>query len=550
MKRATIILSVLIISLAQAIGQVIDFSTPVDIKFNGDQLETVLLHLEKEYDIQFSYSRNLIPLEQPMYIDLEQVQCKEALDELFLQTQIVYGFIGEQIVLAIDTQKVATVPDHNGSVQEFEEEAWASTDLELPIRNVRVSHQLPNLEINRNQVKSQQFSARYVIDIEPETEEVVDQSTYFERLEEDINSTIVHLSVFSPLGYRFSDADDQPTNLGLHLTWGLDPSLDGVGFAGIGHSVSGNARGAQFSSIFNTVGGEFSGGQFSGVANINTKQTRGASFAGVANYSKDLEGGQLAGVMNISTGEAEGLQAAGVLNIAAKGNSLSQIAGVTNFGLKKTDIQIAGVTNIGGHVTKGQISGILNVARKVDGFQIGLFNFADTVKGPAIGLLSIVKSGYHSIGVSGQESLHANAFLRLGTRPFYNIIRFGARTDEETWGLGYGVGTSIPMGRRNFLQIEAMATHVNEREIWTNQLNLLNQLNLIANIKLGKHFGLAIGPTFNVSVSEVYRADTDTYGMGLGSNYLFNETSYKPSRNPINVRGWIGFNVGIRFDSR
>jgi hypothetical protein len=254
--------------------------------------------------------------------------------------------------------------------------------------------------------------------------------------------------------------------------------------------------------------------------------------------------------MNIATGYATGFQGAGVMNVSTLGNLVSQIGGVANYAGNNADIQIAGVMNIGRNISTGQIAGVLNVAKKVDGFQIGLFNFADTVTGPAIGLLSFVKSGYHSVELSGQDALHGNLFVRLGTNSFYNILRVGARFDEETWGLGYGIGTSMRWGRKNSFQIEVIANHINENELWTDQLNLLNQLNLIANIKIGQHWGLSIGPVLNVAVSQLYHAETDQYGTSLGQHYIIDKTSYSSQRNPVNIKGWIGFHAGLRFDSR
>jgi hypothetical protein len=532
-------------------GQFIDFSAPVDVKSSGEPLSTVLAEIESKYHVTFSYSRDLIPLDQKIYADIKEMPCKEALDQLFEQTQVVYGVVGNQIVLGIDTQKIAILPDQ-GNANEFGQngEAWASNSMIMEGNQFRQQYDLPVLPRAKQMKALQVPNRRYLIELEPGSTESDNALSIFDRIERIENTPVLHASVFSPLGIRTTSDLTEPTNIGLHLLWGLDPALDGVSLSGLGNTVHGDMNGIQLSGVFNTVGEQVKGAQFAGITNINLENTEGASFAGVANYSKEVTGAQLAGVINVATGNTTGFQGAGVINVSTKGNHVSQIGGVANFAAAESDLQIAGVLNIGRNVSTGQIGGVLNIAKKVDGFQIGLLNFADTVNGPAIGLLSFIKNGYHSIELSGQDGLHANTMIRLGTKPFYNILRIGARLDEKTWAFGYGIGTSIRMGRRNALQFELMSSHVNENELWTNQLNLLNQLNVIANIKIGRHLGLVIGPVINVAVSQVYNADTDTYGMNIGSNYIFNETSYRSWRKPLNVKGWIGFHAGIRFDSR
>ncbi len=164
--------------------------------------------------------------------------------------------------------------------------------------------------------------------------------------------------------------------------------------------------------------------------------------------------------------------------------------------------------------------------------------------------MSFIKSGYRSVELGGEEVLHANLNFRLGTRSFYNILHASATYDISSWSIGYGIGTSVRTGNKgNYVQLELMSRHVNENEDWTNNLNLLNQFNIIWDLKVGSQMSVAFWPTFNVFVSKLYNEETNSYGSQLPPYAIFDET-FNRSSGPLNVKAWIGFHVGLRFNSR
>ena len=163
--------------------------------------------------------------------------------------------------------------------------------------------------------------------------------------------------------------------------------------------------------------------------------------------------------------------------------------------------------NIAGDVDYAQISPIMNIAKNVKGFQFGLINVADTVSGVPIGLLNLVRHGYNRVEIFASESLVANAGLKLGAKSFYNIFQIGARLDNEivtdlngnenkesllTWGFGYGIGTAINLNRTSLLNIELVGMHINEKEQWTDELNLLGQLRLLVDMRLGRRTSVSL----------------------------------------------------------
>jgi hypothetical protein len=221
-----------------------------------------------------------------------------------------------------------------------------------------------------------------------------------------------------------------------------------------------------------------------------------------------------------------------------------------NYARGKVNAQAAGLVNIAKDVDGAQISGLINVAHNVRGAQIGLFNVADSVGGVPIGLLSFVRKGaYHSLEFAGEDAIDFNLNLRMGVRAFYNILHIGLDDAGKNWSLGYGIGTSISLARRNYLQLELMSRHVNEGEPWTRRHNALSQFKVTYDVALGRNVRFAIGPSFNVATSRRYDEETNTYGTQIPRYVMFEHTSDNGFFLPFNAKYWVGIHAGIRFGS-
>ncbi|PJJ60942.1 hypothetical protein [Hymenobacter chitinivorans] len=287
--------------------------------------------------------------------------------------------------------------------------------------------------------------------------------------------------------------------------------------------------------------------------NVDRDAVQGVQAAGMVNLvGGPVRGTQLAGLGNLITADAHGLQAAGLLNVAVGPVEGAQLAGMVNYqgGAAETrTAQVAGLANVTpGNVRGVQVAGLLNVARSVRGLQLAPFNIADSVAGASIGILSLVRHGYHRAEVWASDALPANAALKLGgSRKFYNILAVGVQPGSSfRWGLGYGVGSEVELSRRLTLSVDALATQVNERKGWTDELNLLNQLRPLLGWRLtpGGRTTLLLGPTLNVMVSRYRDAEQPGYGSRLGGQHLelFNETHGR-----TNTRAWVGAQAGLRF---
>ncbi len=205
------------------------------------------------------------------------------------------------------------------------------------------------------------------------------------------------------------------------------------------------------------------------------------------------------------------------------------------------------MVNVGEDVPGAQVSAFMNVAGYA-GAQIGIINIADSSQF-SLGILSFIKNGYRSLEIAGQETLHGNLTFRLGMRSFYNILNVSSTYDVSSWAFGYGIGTSFSIpGRGNYVQLELMSRHVSENESWTTELNLHNQFNIIWDLRIGSHMSVAFGPTINAFVSKRYNEEINSYGSELPPYMILDETFRNSGNTPVNVKGWVGFHLGLRYN--
>ena len=485
-------------------AQTINFSVPVTFHYDGKTLSAVLDDLTNKYNVGFSYSRQIIPVHQRIYADCRNVPFGEAIDLLFAQTQVIYGVIGDQIVLSIDVHKVPVPPDM-GLFGPGYDDSLASMH-EVP----RMQYEVMHLATHENFIQYTPTSRINPVVVEYILREQVKEA---ERKQSNVR---VQVTFIPPLQADTHPEGEQPLSLSFNLLAGANKSVEGMEMGGFVNILSEDMTGIQTSGIVNIVGDDF-------------------------------QGVQAAGLFNRVQGTASGVQAAGLMNVAG-GGSLLQGAGFMNIARGDVHGQAAGLVNVARNVRGAQVAGLVNVAQYVQGTQIGLFNFADSVGGLPIGLMTIVrKRGYHSLELAGEDAIDYNLNLRLGVRAFYNILHAGLDEQGETWSLGYGIGTSIFITRRNYLQFEVLSRQINEGETWTDELNLLSQLRMTYDFALGRNFRFAIGPSFNVSTSRRYDEQTGQYGTQVPRYVMFEHTYDDGYHLPLNVKYWVGLQIGIRF---
>ncbi len=371
------------------------------------------------------------------------------------------------------------------------------------------------------------------------------------------------ISLLPSIGTNGANAGNCVNLVSFNLISGYSAALSGIEFGGFSNSERDFVRGAQFAGFGNYVGGEFTGFQFAGFGNFNKGESIGFQFAGFANWNHDRTGGVLAaGFANFTKGESVALQFAGFLNYCqdvngaqlagfsnvAKGDGkVVQLAGFSNTTLGEVKgLQMAGFMNHSkGNLNGTQIAGFLNIAKQVDGLQLGFINIADTIKsGIPIGFISIVKKGFREFEISTGEALNTQVAFKIGTEKFYNIFAIGSQFlgSDFMWGFGYGIGTHLANTEKFKTQLELVSYQINEGETWTNNYNSLNQLKLTFTKKVNENFGVFIGPTINLMISDNY-SDGKVFKSEFAPYDIY---SHKGTHTSL--KGWFGLTTGVKIN--
>lgn len=306
--------------------------------------------------------------------------------------------------------------------------------------------------------------------------------------------------------------------------------------AGFGNAVGGKVYGIQAAGFANVNGDETEAVQLAGFANTNLGNTRGVQVAGLANTNLGkMNGVQVAGFSNVTAMPSQGVQVAGFGNVQIGDYVGSQFAGATNIATEK--------------ITGSQVSILYNHGREVRGTQIGLINYADTLGGVPIGLLSIVKKGYHKIELSADEVFYTNLAFRSGVKKFYTQLMAGFKptqsiepTDTSVWTFGYGLGTSPRINRWLSIDIDLLSQHVNKGS-YTDELSLLNKFYVGLDFQLAKKFSLATGITLNGYLTRPSYTDYPTLFTDFTPNIFFDEDV----GSDLNLKMWLGAKVALRF---
>jgi hypothetical protein len=318
-------------------------------------------------------------------------------------------------------------------------------------------------------------------------------------------------------------------------------SFKGLQAAGVVNACN-NYDGAQLSGVLNFTKKDAGKCQIAGTVNIAGGSSQGLQAAGVINLSYDSKGAQISGVLN-ATFESTGSQIAGVANVTKEAQG-AQIAGVANVAVNVKGAQISGAANVADSVDGAQISGCVNVARYVKGTQIGVINFADSVNGVPIGVISIVGNGYKKLELSFDELRFANFAFKTGVSRFYNIFSVGIRPGEfekPLWTFGYGVGTKLNNEGNVSYDLELTGQHVAKGQVHSYESDIY-KLYFGAEWKLTKGLAIAAGVTYNLYITDM---DSPQYRSTYSSltPYSFSESIY---HNGCVVNHWLGGRIALR----
>lgn len=389
----------------------------------------------------------------------------------------------------------------------------------------------------------------------------------------------------------------------FNLFWGINGGVNGLEIGLIGNTIKRHVHGVQLGGFFNNAQGHLYGAQLAAVLNITQGDIVGGQFAGLwnlgsniygtqisvlgnigrdlygmqvgalSNIATDVYGFQVTGLFNFANGKLFGSQIAGFGNVAWGGKSAVQFAGIFNIsakaqfqitsflnsaqvvegaqmGMLNIAKEVKGIQMGGFNVAKdleGAQIGLLNHARKAKGLMLGIINIVDSIQGAPIGLINIIKkNGYNRLEIFGADAMFVNFGAKFGYEHYYHMVHSGWKVSEDniySWTLGVGVGTKLRLSRILDINFELLMSHVNERGLWTQELNLLNQFRTTLDVNISNGVSFFCGPVFNALASRIYDKDTQKYGSIIMPYTLFDQTN----QHGTNLKMWIGFAAGLRF---
>ncbi|MGJ7029885.1 carboxypeptidase-like regulatory domain-containing protein [Niabella hirudinis] len=334
----------------------------------------------------------------------------------------------------------------------------------------------------------------------------------------------------------------QENNLSFNVFGGYAAQVDALEIGGLFNIVQKHVRSVQVGGLANIVGGSVKGVQVGGLYNYAGDTVSGLQIGGLANADKSAVSGlQIAGWYN-ETQAFTGLQIAGIANNARNVQKGMQLAGLVNrTSVFQKGLQLSGLVNITTTMTQGtQVSGLVNRAKKMNGFQLGVVNLADTLRGVAIGPVNYHRNGKHALSVSGQENGQVNLSYKSGNRALYNILQVGwvhAGNPGGYYLFGYGLGSEWTLKRKIKMAAELVSLFYTKAEQYdANYDNICFQPLLVyqAHPKLQ----LFTGPRLQYQLTG--RQDTQNAYAGFRRNMILLNGN---SRNPLSLGWTIGMNI-------
>lgn len=314
---------------------------------------------------------------------------------------------------------------------------------------------------------------------------ILDKNPGFKNIGEELNSAFA-ISFIPPISTNRLLSGNTKNLVSLNILAGYSAGIEVleigglvnldkgdvrfVQIAGLSNLVKGQVGGIQVAGIYNSASEGINGLQASGLFNYSGKKTRGIQIGGLGNMSKDNEGVQLAGLIN-QAGRQSGLQVAGLINASSR--------------------------------TRGmQIAGIFNYADTLQGVQLGLINISKYGKGALpLGLINIVANGYHKLELSYEDTGFGKLAFRTGTRAFHTSFAGGMKwkSDPTLISYGMGLGSSIRLGKKVYLDFEAIANHVQTSSSPFQEGILHAQFFSGFEWQITKWTGLRLGPIFHIA---------------------------------------------------
>lgn len=332
----------------------------------------------------------------------------------------------------------------------------------------------------------------------------------------------------------------------------------GVQVAGVFNELRGSATGIQVAGLWNRTGDTLRGIQVAGLynfarrapgvslqvaggANTLRRGTVPVQVAGIANFGDTLRILQAAGLWSRAR-VLQGVQVNGAWSHARRANAGIQMAGLHNSVSSGTvNGQVAALSNSTDTLLGVQVAALSNRARVLSGLQLGLFNRADEVRGGLqLGLVNTSKrGGYVVLEGSANELTWANLAFKSGVPAFYTTFTAGIRPDtasEKIWAVGMGIGTRIRLTRWLGITLDLTQRHLSVGDFDT-VVQEWSQAALAFDLRLGRHFSLAFGPSANLLVADPTYTDAAENRRRIVPQNLPHEFNFDGDQW---LSGWVG----------
>ncbi|XOV67937.1 MAG: carboxypeptidase-like regulatory domain-containing protein [Fluviicola sp.] len=601
MKISLLTVFVMLIGIANAQENLPALERKVDLELTGQSSKEALLMIEPIANVNFGYRSELVRKDDRLHRSYLNKTVREVLDDLF-QGLLVYKVKGNYIILkAAPTQKATEVTAEGYVINAITKEkvpyasVYDSTSLEATITDEYGYYSItlekredieltaakygfndttvalgseggtkniilvPNdLSINRTQ-DSVAFEEK--VKRVPLIKLSKEQKATLENIKEDFKKN-AQVSLLPMIGTNGVMSPSTTVDYSFNLIGGLNGGVRVAEIGGIFNTVWDTVKYVQVAGVFNAVGGPQYGAQLAGVANLNASSFEGAQISGALNITQGpFYGFQGAGVGNGVFGSFDGVQIGGVGSYAGAKSDVVQVNGVASYvGNDSRGAQISGVSNvaeknfigtqvagISNYARDGfigtQFAGIINTAGKMTGTQIGFINVNDSINGVPFGFISFSCKGLHQLELSSNEFTQANVAFKTGTNQFYNTFIGAARFEPNglpTWGVGYGVGTSVRAGKKNRIFFDLQSINHFRDNQWGMALN--NKLTLSYQMQLAPKIALAFGPTANLFLIDNASNHDVNYFGGIAPYTFYDETM----SGGLRVQSWVGGHVALR----
>lgn len=577
----------------------------VTVSFNSESVKSALDRIASQGNFIFSYPSNLFDVNRKVTLNVAKKSVREVLFLLF-GNRIKYKSKGNYLILSAAPKAETEQGDKeyyiiNGyvtdgntgekipSVSIYEGTKMLSTVtnkygyFKIGIDETKV--QL-NLKVSKQNYRDTLITIKnagtqnLMIVLHPERNEVFVDSVQTEESPvaflipqesfintENIKDTIyrkIQISFLPKLGTNYLLSGNVINDYSFNVLGGYSRGTRKFELAGMFNVDRGDVESCQIAGLLNANGGNTNGFQLAGFLNLDKHTMKGIQIGGFGNINGDsVSGLQLGGFFNLNRGmldafsiagftnvmfdTSSGVQLAGFINSAHRSFSGVQLAGFGNHVLNNgSGVQLSGFYNVvGGEMSGVQVAGFVNYAKKITGTQIGFFNFSDSCKGMPIGFLSFVKSGYHRFEIASDEVFYLNIGIRSGVESFHTMLFAAMRPDKSDttlWSFGYGVGSSIRIGKRWLIDMDLTAQQINNGYVGP-KINLLNKFYVGAEYKISKGLYAAFGPVINAQLTN------STY-----QDYPLIFKDYTPSifhsanvNRATHLDMWMGWKFAFRF---